>query len=151
MKTYKSFTKEKEIIVAEKNAEFQKAKITSSRDAADYIRQFYNTDIEIYESFFILLMNKSNNTIGFAKISSGGVAVCAVDVKLIAKFAVDTLSSSIILAHNHPSGNTQPSQNDIALTRTAKEALKLFDISVLDHVILTEDSYYSFTDEGVMP
>lgn len=151
MKTYKSYTKEKEIVVAEKNAEFKKAKITSSRDAADYIRQFYNTDIEIYESFFILLMNKSNNTIGFAKIGSGGVAVCAVDVKLIAKFAVDTLASAVIFAHNHPSGNKQPSQNDISLTRTAKEALKLFDVNVLDHVILTEDSYYSFTDEGVMP
>lgn len=95
-------------------------------------------------------MNRSNNTIGYAKISQGGVAGTVVDVKIIAKYAIDTLASSVILAHNHPSGNTQPSRADKDITQKIKDSLKLFDISVLDHIILTEDEYFSFADEGLI-
>jgi DNA repair protein RadC len=129
---------------------FKKVKITQSSDAYNVIKQFYNDDIEIYESFFLLLLNRANNTTGYVKISQGGTIGTVVDVKLIAKYAVDSLSCAVILAHNHPSGNKQPSQNDRNMTKKVKEALKLFEIQVLDHIILTSESYFSFGDEGII-
>jgi DNA repair protein RadC len=132
------------------NSDFPKVKITSSRSAADFIRQFYADDLEIYESFFILLLNRNNITTGYAKISQGGTAGTVVDVKIVAKYAVDSLSSGVILAHNHPSGNKQPSEADKHITTKTKEALKFLDVSVLDHIILTADDYFSFSDESLM-
>lgn len=130
-------------------SDFPKAKINDSADAAEFIRQFYCDDISIFESFFILMLNRANNTIGYAKISQGGISGTVVDVRIIAKYAVDTLCTSVILAHNHPSGNTSPSNADIDITRKTKTALELLDIKVTDHVILTEtDGYFSFADEG---
>jgi DNA repair protein RadC len=123
-----------------------KIKVTCSTDIAGYMRDVYN-DIEIQESFYIVLLNTSNNTLGHQLISKGGIDSAIVDVRLIAKYAIDSLCSSIILVHNHPSGNKNPSSADINVTKKVKDAMKLFDISVLDHVILTEDSYYSFADE----
>jgi DNA repair protein RadC len=125
-----------------------KVKIESSKGAADFIRQFYGDDIEIYESFFVLMLNRALHTIGYAKISQGGVAGTVVDVRIVAKYAVDSLCSAIILAHNHPSGNLNPSPEDLKITERTKNALSLFDIRVTDHVILTADGYYSFADDG---
>jgi DNA repair protein RadC len=130
--------------------DFNRVKITSSIDASDFIRQFYSDDIGIFESFFILLLDQSNHTIGYAKISQGGVAGTLVDPIIVAKYAIDSLSRGVILAHNHPSGNLSPSEADINITKKIKEGLALFDISVLDHVILTEDSYRSLADSGYM-
>lgn len=130
--------------------DFPKTRITKSNQSSDFIRQFYQGDIEIYESFFILLLNANNQTIGYAKISQGGITGTVVDVRIIAKYAVDSLATAIILAHNHPSGNVNPSQADIEITRKAKEALSLFDVKVLDHVILTFDNYYSFADNQIL-
>lgn len=128
---------------------FPKKKITNSDDSYNFIKQFYSDDIEIYESFFILLLDRANNTTGYAKISQGGVAGTIVDPKIIAKYAVDFLASGIILAHNHPSGNTVPSIQDREMTSKLKNAMKLLDIEVLDHIILTSEDYYSFADNGV--
>jgi DNA repair protein RadC len=122
--------------------------IKSSYASYQYISQFYGDDIEVWESFFILLLNRNNQTIGYAKISQGGVAGTVVDTKIVAKYAVDTLASGVILAHNHPSGNINPSQCDIEITKKTKSALALLDVAVLDHIILTKDKYYSFADEG---
>ena len=97
-----------------------------------------------------MLLNRANKTIGYAKISQGGVSGTVVDVKLIAKYAVESLASGVILAHNHPSGNLTPSHQDIALTRKVKEALTLLDSQLLDHVILSADGYKSFADEGIL-
>lgn len=130
--------------------EFENRQIKSSKDAVDYIRQFYSDDIEIYESFFLLMLNRSMKTIGYVKISQGGIIGTVVDPIIVAKYAVDSLSTNIILAHNHPSGNTKPSQADINLTSRIKEGLKLFGISVSDHVILTKESHFSFSDEGIL-
>ena len=130
--------------------DFPKTKIQNANDSAEFIKQFYQGDIEIYESFFLLLLNNSNQTIGYAKISQGGVTSTVVDVKIIAKYAVDSLATGIILAHNHPSGNLNPSSADISITNKVKEAMKLFDIAVLDHIILTADSFYSFANNGIM-
>lgn len=130
--------------------DFPKIKVNSSRSASDFIRNFYFDDITIYESFFILLLNRNNNTIGYAKISQGGISGTTVDIKLMAKYAVESLASGIILAHNHPSGNLKPSNSDIRLTERIAKALSIFDCAVMDHIILTEESFYSFADEGLI-
>lgn len=129
---------------------FDNVKITGGEDSYKFIKRFYKGDIDIYESFFILLLNAGNQTIGYAKISQGGIAGTVVDVKIVAKYCVDSLASSVILAHNHPSGNLKPSGADIQITKKTKEALALLDVRVLDHIILTEDSYYSLAENHQM-
>ena len=124
--------------------------VTSSQIGYDIIRKFYGDEIEIYESFFILLLNRSNTCIGFAKISQGGCVGTVIDVKMIAKFVVDTFATGVILAHNHPSGNLSPSPQDIALTNRIKEAMNIFEVRVMDHLILGNNSYYSMADECVL-
>lgn len=144
-------TKTLEMISLKKDpTNFERVKITSSNDSAKYIRQFYSDDIEIFESFFILLLNRQNKTIGYAKISQGGVAGTVVDAKILLKYVVDTLASAVILCHNHPSGNLNPSTQDIELTKKLSQAIKLVDSQVLDHIILTPDSFYSFADNGLI-
>jgi DNA repair protein RadC len=130
--------------------QFPSRQIKSSVDAAQFIRQFYGDDIEIYESCFILLMNQANKTIGYAKISQGGITGTVVDVRIVAKYAIEALATSVIVAHNHPSGNLKPSNTDIVLTEKIQKGLKLLDISLSDHLILTTDSYTSLADEGLM-
>ena len=130
--------------------QFPSEKITSSKSAADFIRQFYTDDIEIFESCFLLLLNHANKTIGYAKISQGGITGTVVDVRLIAKYAVEALATGVILCHNHPSGNLKPSQPDIDITTKTKNALYMLDIKLLDHIILTADGYTSLADEGYM-
>ena len=148
MKEYKTTTKKFEIKSNE--TEFPKVKISSSKDAADFIRKFYSDDIEIYESFFLLLLNRANNTVGYAKISQGGITGTVVDTKIIAKYIIDTLSSAVILAHNHPSGALKPSQADIQVTKKITKVLEMVDSKVLDHVILTDEGEYSFADNGLI-
>jgi DNA repair protein RadC len=101
-----------------------------------------------YEEFWILLLNRSNRIIGKSKISQGGVSGTVIDTKLIMKTAVENLASSIILCHNHPSGNINPSASDIGITNKIKTAADCLDTKLLDHVIVTDHSYYSFMDEG---
>jgi len=123
-------------------------KITSSTKAAEYCREFWHEDINIYESFFILLLNRANKPIAWAKVSQGGVAGTVVDVKIVCKYAIDVLASSVICAHNHPSGSLCPSDADHTLTKTLKKALDTLGIELLDHVILSQEGHYSFADEG---
>jgi DNA repair protein RadC len=142
MKTVKKF----ELKVNQ--TEFEQIKITKSEDAANFIKQFYSDDIEIYESFFILLMNRSNKIIGYAKISQGGIIGTYVDKKIVLKYVIDSLASGLIIAHNHPSGVLKPSDEDIKITKQIAELCKLLETTLLDHVILTADSFYSFADNG---
>lgn len=144
METTKLYTLKKN------DTDFPKVKITSSYEAQKFIRNFYADDIEIYESFFLLLLDRANNTIGYSKISQGGICGTVVDIKIVCKYVVDSLASGIILAHNHPSGNTLPSSNDVEITKKIKEALSFLDSSVLDHIILTREEFYSFADKGLM-
>jgi DNA repair protein RadC len=148
MKTYKTQTK-KYSLKSEKS-DFLNVKITNSRDIADFSRNFYSDDINIYESFFIAFLNQQNNTIGFCKISQGGITGTVVDPLIVAKYVIDSLSKNIILVHNHPSGSLKPSQADKTITKKIQEGLKMFDVKVLDHVILTEDDYFSFGDNNLM-
>ena len=148
MKTYKSTIS---LFSLKKNStDFFKVKIGSSNDAFEYISKFYGDDLDIYESFFVLLLNRSNTTIGYAKISQGGISGTVVDSRIIAKYCVDALASSVILCHNHPSGNMNPSQNDLDITKKVQSVLTLFDCKVLDHLILGESSYLSLADEGLL-
>ena len=130
--------------------DFPKKKITTPRGGYDFIKQFYSDDIGIFESFFILLLNRNNQTLGYAKISQGGVASTVVDVKIISKYVVDSLCSAVILAHNHPSGNKNPSNADKSITDKIKNALSYFDVQVIDHIILTEEGYFSFSEGGLL-
>ncbi len=101
-----------------------------------------------YEEFWILLLNRANRVIGKSKISQGGVAGTVIDTKLIMKTAIENLASSIILCHNHPSGNLTPSGSDIDITNKVKTVANCLDMKLLDHIIITDHSYYSFLDEG---
>jgi DNA repair protein RadC len=126
-------------------------KVTQSKDVWDYMYPLM-ADLD-HEQFYILMLSRSNNIRRHIQISKGGVSGTLVDAKLIFKAALEDTSealSSLILCHNHPSGNLNPSQADIDLTKKIKEGGKLLDISVLDHVIFTNDGYYSFADEGMM-
>lgn len=127
---------------------FSKTKIGSSLQAADYARQFWKSDIDIYESMFLLTLDRSGMTTGYVKISQGGVSATYVDVKIILIYAIENLADSIILFHNHPSGKCYPSEHDIALTNRVKEICSIVEIKVNDHIIMTRDSHYSFADSG---
>lgn len=125
--------------------------ISTSKDAEAILRQTWDADtIEFVEHFKILLVNRANKVLGVFDVSQGGITGTAVDLKVIFVCALKTASSGIILSHNHPSGNLTPSQSDIDLTRKIKEAGKYLEISVLDHIILTSESYFSFADEGLL-
>ncbi len=120
--------------------------IKSSRDVYEIFEPMVS-DLP-YEEFWILLLNRANRIIGKSKISQGGVAGTVIDTKLIMKTAVENLASSIILCHNHPSGNLNPSVSDIDITHKIKTAANCLDMKLLDHVIVADHSYYSFLDEG---
>lgn len=124
----------------------KRKQVTSSKDVFD----IFNAKIGDlpYEEFWMLHLNRANKIVGEDLISRGGVAGTVADSKLIFKKALDKLSCSIIFCHNHPSGNLKPSQQDINLTKKLKEAAALLDISVLDHLIVSDMGYYSFADEG---
>lgn len=124
--------------------------ITSARDAANVLWANWSDDLELLETFNVLFLNRANRVKGIFTASKGGVSGTVVDAKIIFAAAVKSLACSIILAHNHPSGNIQPSQVDIDLTKKLVEAGKVLDILVLDHVILTSQDYYSFADEGLI-
>lgn len=149
MKTYK--TELPEITLKLKKGNVLKAKIRSSKDAVNIFREVWDKDtLEICESVMIIFLNRSNNTIGWFKVSQGGINGTIVDNRLILVTALKCLASSMIICHNHPSGNTEPSPADINVTKKLKEAAALLDMQILDHLILTEDSYYSMADNGVM-
>ncbi len=126
----------------------EKGKIISSRDAFE-VFQGILSDSQ-YEEFWMLLLNKANKIIKKINISEGGISGTVADPKKIFKLALENNASSIILSHNHPSGNIQPSDSDLKLTKKLVDAGKLLDISVLDHVIIGDEKYYSFADENML-
>lgn len=125
-----------------------KPQITCSKDAYTILRPILS-DLQT-EAFWILLLNRNNRVEAQKQISLGGVAGTVVDAKVVYKYAIESLASSIVLAHNHPSGNLQPSPADISLTKKLVEAGKSLDIKVLDHIIVSHRGYYSFLDEGLI-
>jgi DNA repair protein RadC len=122
--------------------------LRSSKDAFEIIKMHIG-DIH-YEQFLVIMLNQSNKIIRVVSISEGGVTGTVVDPKKIFKLAIDNNATGLVLGHNHPSGNIQPSEQDNKLTAKLAAAGKLLDINVLDHIIVGEEDYYSFADDGRM-
>lgn len=125
-----------------------KLKINTSEDAYKLLNRKLN-DLS-YEEFWIVLLNRANSVVKIECISKGGISGTVVDVRLILKPAIEMLASGIILCHNHPSGQLKPSEQDISLTKKIKESARLMDINLLDHIIIGEQKYLSFADEGIL-
>ncbi|MEB2786500.1 JAB domain-containing protein [Algoriphagus persicinus] len=124
-------------------------KVSSSRQVYEVFAQAWDTDrIEFVEDFKVMLLSRANRVLGIVTISSGGTAGTVVDIKLVYAAAIKSNAQSIVLGHNHPSGNLLPSEQDKRLTQRIKQAGNILDIPVLDHIIMTAEGYYSFADEG---
>ena len=124
------------------------SKINSSRDVY-LIMQPLITDLP-HEEFWVLFLNNSNKVLAKSQISKGGLTATLVDVRLLFKRAIELSSVGVIVCHNHPSGKLEPSNSDVELTNKIKEAGKTLDIKLLDHLIITEKTYFSFADEGIL-
>jgi DNA repair protein RadC len=146
------YSKQKKIIsvVCDSGIKIESQQIKNSTMSADLARKMYDDDIDVVESFYVMILSRSHKLKHWAKISQGGVSGTFVDVRIICKHVVDCLGSAVIIVHNHPSGNLQPSEQDKQITKKIKQALEIFDVSLLDHLILTEDDHISFADSGLI-
>lgn len=126
----------------------KRVKVTKSSVVFDYMREVMD-DLP-HEEFWVLLLNRGNHILEKVNISKGGVSQTVVDAKIVFKMAIDKLASSIILCHNHPSGNLKPSEADKQLTKKIKEAGIILDLPILDHLIFADNKYLSFADEGLL-
>jgi DNA repair protein RadC len=126
-------------------------KVTTSMEAEEVFRGHWEPDtIDLHESFVVMFLSRANEVLGLLKVSQGGVSHVPVDIKSIYQGALLCNASHIIAAHNHPSGNLKASQADIQLTKQIEDAGRLFQIKLLDHLILTSSGYYSLADEGMI-
>jgi DNA repair protein RadC len=142
MKTYR-FTLKRELL-----HDGEPVKIHKAKEAAAYIAKNVFPEGELFrESCYILTLNANHEVTGVSLLSLGGTSSTDIDVKIACKTAIEAMARGVILTHNHPSGNTRPSKGDIEQTQRLKKALGIFDIDLLDHIILTEKEYFSFADE----
>jgi DNA repair protein RadC len=127
-------------------------KINSSKDAADLLFKHWDKNtIGLHESFKVVLLNNSNKVKGIYQLSKGGITGTLVDIRILFAVILKSLSVAVILTHNHPSGTLKASEADKKLTDKIKKAAELFDIKVLDHIlIMPNGDYYSFADEGIL-
>jgi DNA repair protein RadC len=129
----------------------ERPQISSSNDAYQIlVQQWHLGRIELLEEFKILLLNRRNRVLGIMNISQGGLSGTVADPKVIFVAALKCCASGIILCHNHPSGELDPSREDIALTNRLKAGGNLLDLKILDHLIITRGNFYSFADEGLI-
>lgn len=126
----------------------QRIKISNSKSVFDAVGPQIS-DL-LHEEFWVLYLDRSNHIIRKSNISKGGVSGTVVDARIIFKQAIENLASAIVLCHNHPSGNLKPSEEDIRITKKLKEAGKLVDIAILDHIIIAGNNFFSFADEGLL-
>ena len=125
--------------------------LESIKSSTSVAEEFYPIMSDLtHEEFWVLLLNKANKQIGKYKISSGGISSTIVDSRIILKYAIENLASNVVLVHNHPSGSLNPSRDDIELTKKIIMGCKALDIIVLDHIIIGQNKYYSFSDEGLL-
>jgi DNA repair protein RadC len=142
---------EVDLIYRNKQKVSERPKIKSSLEAYDILRKTWDENkIELLEQFKIVLLDRNGSCIGLATVASGGMSSCAVDLKIAFATALKARATSIILAHNHPSGNLQQSAADEKLTTQFENAGKILDLPVLDHLIITKDGYTSLADIGLM-
>ena len=102
------------------------------------------------EEFWAVFLNQSNRIVGKSRLSAGGINQSVVDVRILFKTALENLATGVVIAHNHPSGNLKPSQEDLKITKQISEAGKILNIQMLDHLIITQNSYLSFADENLL-
>ena len=142
---------EVQLIYKSKVPASQRRKITSSRDANDLLKENWNLDtLEYSEEFKVLLLNRSNAVLGIIAVSKGGISGTVTDVRIILQAALKSNASGLIVCHNHPSGNLNPSESDTKITQKIKEAGNIMDIQLLDHLIINDEDYYSFADNGLL-
>jgi DNA repair protein RadC len=142
---------EVELIYKSKIKASERFKVRSSADSYQLLRQFWNNSkIELQEEFKIMLLNQAGKVLSICNLSSGGITGTVADPKMIFSIALKANAVGIIVAHNHPSGNLTPSSEDILLTKKLKDGAKLLNMSLLDHVIISAEGYYSFADSGVL-
>lgn len=149
MKTYKSAMPE--LTLKYKSGDINKIKVSSSRDLFQYVQLLFDSDtVEYSEAVIAIFLNGANNTIGWTKHSSGGTAHTIVDIKMLLTTALLCGAESIVLSHNHPSGQKHPSVNDNAITAKLKAGCTAIGLRLLDHIIVAGDysGYYSYCDEG---
>jgi DNA repair protein RadC len=140
-----------ELVYKSKVKPSQRPMIKTSKEAAELLQALWNKDkIDFVEQFNILLLNRNNRVLGMVEISTGGVTGTVADPKLIFVAALKANASSIIISHNHPSGNLKPSKQDEQLTQKIKQAGLFLDMQLIDHIIVTSEGYYSFADEGLL-
>ena len=140
-----------EINVSYSTGKEKKTKIKNSKQSYDVLLACWNKfTLELQEEFKVLLLNRNNLVLGIYSLSKGGVSSTIVDAKLLFSVALKCNASSIIIAHNHPSGNLTPSESDKSITNKLKKAGQYLDITILDHLIVTKDDFFSFNDnDGV--
>lgn len=140
-----------EISISYKPSDTQMPIVATSYDAYIELKEFFADDlISLQEQFVVMYLNQANKILGVYKLSKGGITGTVADVRLILATALKAAACSIILCHNHPSGNLKPSNADIDLTRKIKEAAELMEIRTLDHLIISpENKYYSMKEEGI--
>lgn len=138
----------REIDITFKEERLQFNQIKSSRDSFIFVRDVIFEGLEVQEHFVVLYMNQSNRIIGYYKHSKGTINSTQVDIQLVTAVAIKTLAKGMVISHNHPSGNLTPSEADRRMTKKLKDAVSMFDITVLDHIIVTTEGYYSFADKG---
>ena len=125
--------------------------ITNSQNAYEILKSLFPADtISLQEQFVVLYLNRANRVIGSYQLSKGGITGTIADVRLILSVALKTLATGLILAHNHPSGNLKPSEADKQITNKIRQAAKLLDIELIDHIIISNEGYCSFMDEGIL-
>lgn len=140
-----------EIGLTYKKLEDRVETILNSNIAFDFIRPFFEPYNGIREAVFAIYLNHANQIIGVQRISEGGISGASVDIKIVLKGALNILASSVILAHNHPTGTLKASIADKQITSKIKEACKIIDLELLDHLILgSNTTFYSFADEGIL-
>ncbi len=140
-----------ELVYKPKIKPSERLKVTSSTTAYKIFHDDWDKNsIELYEKFKIMLLNKGNKVLGIVPISRGGIEGVVVDLKLVFGTAMKAGASNIILAHNHPSGNLRPSHPDISITKKLVTAGKILEVQILEHLIITNEGYYSFADEGML-
>jgi DNA repair protein RadC len=128
-----------------------RTRIHAACDAAEYLRFVWNKDtLELIEDFMMVCLNTAHQAIGWVKVSTGGFDRASIDPRVVFSIALQTGSSAIIVAHNHPSGDVRPSEDDKAVTKRLEEAGKLLNIRLLDHIILGKDTCFSFAENGLM-
>jgi DNA repair protein RadC len=144
-------TKVSEIQVAYHPCKMSETSLTTSSDVIEVIRTIWDERIiEMQEEVKVIFLNSSNAVIGFYNLSKGGITNSLVDIRLILSVALKCLATGMILVHNHPSGNLKPSNADLLIVKKLKTACKLFDIALLDSIIITKEHYMSFNDEGLL-